>query len=169
MPRFKDFRNLVLGVGNRLYGDDGFGPRLIDKLCEKEEALPEGTCFLDAGTGASRILFDVLISERRPPLLLILDAVNLPGRRPGQVFELSPEELPANKRDDFCLHQLPGADLLAELEKAGSRVRIVACQVKSIPAEMSEGLSPEVEAALAEAESLVLAELSRYPPGPRAD
>jgi coenzyme F420 hydrogenase subunit delta len=155
MPRFKDFRNLVLGVGNRLFGDDGFGPCLIDRLTEIEPDLPQDTCFMDAGTAAARLLFDVLISERRPALLLIADAVDLPGHAPGKVFELSPAELPDNKRDDFSLHQLPGSGLLEELERGGCRVRIIACQVKSIPAEIAEGLSPEVEAALPTAEALV--------------
>jgi len=159
MAHYVEFRSLVLGVGNRLFGDDGFGPRLIDRLTATEGELPGDVCLLDAGTGAARILFDVLISEQRPALVLIADAVDLPGHHPGEVFELAPAGLPANKRDDFSLHQMPGADLLAELDHSGCTVRIIACQVKHIPAEMAEGLSPEVEAALPVAAELVRARL----------
>jgi coenzyme F420 hydrogenase subunit delta len=159
LPHHLACRVLVLGVGNRLFGDDGFGPKLIERLQEREDRLPEGTCLIDAGTGAARLLFDVLLSPQRPARLLLLDAVDLPGRSPGELFWLSPNDLPGNKRDDFSLHQLPGADLLAELTRAGCQVAVLACQVKSIPAEMSEVLSPEVEAALARAEGLVTARL----------
>ncbi len=151
-------RVLVLGVGNRLYGDDAFGPRLVERLAASG-GLPEGVCLIDAGTGAARLLFDLLVAERRPERLYILDAVDLPGRHPGEVFELTPAELPGNKRDDFSLHQLPGSNLLAELERAGCPVRVIGCQVKEVPAQMREGLSPEVEAALPVAAVLLLARL----------
>jgi coenzyme F420 hydrogenase subunit delta len=165
LPGHLACRVLVLGVGNRLYGDDAFGPRLIERLEEHREELPEGTCLpegvclIDAGTGAARLLFDLLVAERRPERLYILDAVDLPGRAPGEVFELTPAELPGNKRDDFSLHQLPGSNLLAELERAGCPVRVIGCQVKEVPAQMREGLSPEVEAALGPAADLLLARL----------
>ena len=162
LPAHLACRVLVLGVGTRFFGDDGFGPRVVERLLA-EGGLPEGVCLIDAGTGASRILFDVAVSERRPKLLVICDAVDLPNHSPGEVFEVAPSGLPANKRDDFSLHQLPGADLLADLTRGGCRVRIVACQVKHIPAEISEGLSPEVEAALSAGAALVRAILATLP------
>ena len=161
LPAHLACRALVLGVGNRLFGDDGFGPRLTQRLLDSG-GLPEDACLIDAGTGAARLLFDLLLSPRRPALLLILDAVDLPEHLPGEVFELAPDELPSNKRDDFSLHQFPGSDLLRELELSGCRVRIIACQVKRVPAEIAEGLSPEVEAALGGAARLVRARLRAW-------
>ncbi|MFH0809616.1 MAG: hydrogenase maturation protease [Pseudomonadota bacterium] len=165
LPAHLACRVLVLGVGNRLYGDDGFGPRVVERLKE-HAALPEevclsgDVCLIDAGTSAAGILFDLALAEEktRPVLLLLIDAVDLPKKKhqPGDLWEMTPADLPANKRDDFSLHQLPGSDLLAELDRAGCRVRIIACQIKEIPDRMREGLSAEVDLALEGAAEMVM-------------
>jgi len=146
IPFYVRARCLILGCGNVLYGDDGFGPAVASRLADG--LLPAGTAVLDAGTGARNVLFDLLLAERGPEQLIVVDAVNR-GRRPGELFLLDLDEIPLEKRDDFSLHQAPTSNLLAELrEKRGTNVTVVACQSAWIPGEMASGLSPEVEAAV---------------------
>ena len=45
-------RIIVLGVGNRLMGDDGFGPRVIDLL--ESTDLADDVEFRDAGTARAK-------------------------------------------------------------------------------------------------------------------
>lgn len=142
---------LVLGVGNVLFGDDGLGPAVVSRLqAEVGERGREDVCLVDAGTGARGLLFDIALGEPRPGRLLVVDAIDA-GRTPGEVFEVSLDDLPANKTDDFSMHQLPASNLLRELrDTCGVEVEIVSCQVEAIPDAVRPGLSDAVERAVPE-------------------
>ncbi len=138
---------LILGCGNTLFGDDGFGCALVEYI-ERRCGVPEAVCLLDVGTGARKLLFTLCLSPVRPRRLLILDAFDA-GREAGELFEIDPSQVPAVKLDDFSLHQLPTSNLLRELQEAcGVEVRVLACQTGPLPQEVRPGLSPAVEAAL---------------------
>ena len=115
LPDFCRKPSLVLGVGNLLFGDDGFGCAVVDYI-ESHYQVPEAVCLLDAGTGVRKLLFTLCLSSARPRRLLILDAIDA-GRTPGEIFEIDPAEIPVVKLDDFSMHQLPTSNLLRELQK----------------------------------------------------
>jgi len=138
---------MIAGCGNILFGDDGFGPEVIDYLTEHYE-IPENTCVLDVGTGIRKILFNLTISEFRPEIIVIIDAVDK-GRKPGEIFEISLEEVPLEKIDDFSIHQVPSSNLLKELQDLCSvKVRVMVCQIETIPETMQSGLSGPVKKAV---------------------
>ena len=148
---------LIVGVGNDLFGDDGFGRAVARRLVA--EALPPWACVLDAGTSVRQILFDLVLSDRKPRTIVIVDAVDL-DRTPGEIFLLPAHQLPAIKLDDFSMHQLPTSNLLRELQTfAGVEVKCVVCQVAFIPAQVQPGLSLPVDRAVEKAAQLLLAEL----------
>ena len=139
---------LVFGCGNTLFGDDGFGPAVIDRL-RQDGRIPDDTHVEDVGTSISDLLFDLSLSVKKPREICIVDAVDVPGRKPGEIFEISPTDLPMVKRPDFSMHQFPSINLLQELQEgAGVSVRILAVQIARIPEEVQPGLSAEVDAAL---------------------
>jgi len=143
LPDFCCKPTLVFGVGNTLFGDDGFGCAVIEYL-ESHYQVPEHVCLLDAGTGIRKLLFTLCLSPVRPRQLIIVDAIDV-GRAPGEIFEIDPSALPIAKLDDFSLHQLPTSNMLRELqETCGVRVRVLACQTGPLPEELCEGLSEEV-------------------------
>jgi coenzyme F420 hydrogenase subunit delta len=142
---------LIFGCGNVLFGDDGFGPEVIEHL-HAAHSLPPSTGAFDVGTSISDLLFDLLLFPRRPSDIFIVDAVSAPNRRPGELFEMEIQDLPAVKSVDFSLHQFPSVNLLQELrDLAGIRVRILAVQAALIPDSVRPGLSPEVRAVVPEA------------------
>ena len=148
-------RTLVLGCGNVLYGDDGFGPAVADSLAERWP-IPDHAAVLNLGLATRGFVFDVLLSPRRPERLVVVDAMHRDGRAPGEVFLVPLDELPKEKVDDFSFHQGPTSNLLRELrDECGVEVVIVSCQPESIPAEMRQGLSPPVSRAVEEAARLV--------------
>ncbi|MFI5142766.1 MAG: hydrogenase maturation protease [Thermoanaerobaculales bacterium] len=154
LPAFCRARTLILGCGNVLFGDDGFGSAVIDYL-EQHFEIPADVYLLDAGTGVRTLLFTVSLSSVRPERILIVDAVDR-GRTPGEVFDLDPMELPATKQDDFSFHQLPTSNLLRELADEGSiEVRVLCCQTGPLPEEISPGLSDPVRRAVAVAAELI--------------
>ena len=147
LPDFCSKPTLVLGCGNTLFGDDGFGCAVIEYV-ETHYQVPESVCLLDVGTGVRKLLFTLCLSPARPQRLLILDAIDA-GRTPGEVFEIDPSEFPVAKLDDFSLHQLPTSNLLRELqETCGVEVRVLACQTGPLPEEVREGLSEAVSCAV---------------------
>ena len=147
LPIYCQKEILIAGCGNKLFGDDGFGPDVIDFL-KNNYKIPEDICLLDVGTGIRKILFTLTLSEARPKVIVIIDAVDK-GRKPGEVFEISLEEIPEVKIDDFSIHQVPSSNLLKELQDFCSvKVRVMACQIEFIPETMKEGLSRPVKKAV---------------------
>ena len=153
----KRISTVIFGCGNVVMGDDGYGPAVVDELNSRYE-LPEDVEAIDVGTCVREHLFDyVLSAEGRPDRIIILDAVDFPDRKPGDVFLMDTSAIPPKKIHDFSLHQFPTVNLLVELEQhTGIRVYILAAQVECIPEEITPGLSPAMSAAVSVACEKVL-------------
>lgn len=150
LPDYCKAKVLVLGCGNVLFGDDGFGPKFI-RYYEDEHGLPECTEARDAHTSVKNLLFDLLLSDVHPELIIIVDAVDK-GRTPGEIFEINLEDIPVKKKDDFSMHQMPTSDILAEIKGNGKiDVRVLVAQVENIPDEVAPGLSKVIEDAIPKA------------------
>ncbi len=147
---------LVLGCGNILFGDDGFGPAVV-KYFQENYQIPPEVSVIDVGSGVREILFNVILGDKRPNRILIVDSVDV-GRPPGEVFELDISDIPENKIDDFSMHQLPTSNLLRELSLSGGvEVRIISAQVQHIPDEVSPGLSQTVRDGIPSACEMIFA------------
>lgn len=134
---------LILGCGNTLFGDDGFGPRVTEELL-KNYNLPENVGVINAGTSVRNILFDIALSEKKPEKIIIVDAIDA-GKTPGEIFELPIDDIPEKKIDDFSMHQLPTSNLLKELKDLCKvNVIIIACQVENIPTEVTTTISKKL-------------------------
>ena len=84
LPEFCRRPILVLGCGNRLFGDDGFGPAVIDHLLANYR-IPDDVYVMDVGTGARKLLLTISLSDERPRLIILVDAVDK-GKVPGELF-----------------------------------------------------------------------------------
>jgi coenzyme F420 hydrogenase subunit delta len=165
LPAHCRCETVVLGCGNWLFGDDGFGPAVVSRLAEMPD-LPPRVCALDVGTSAREVLFDILLGPERPRRVVVVDAVDL-GREPGGVWAIQARDLPEIKLDDFSMHQVPTSNLLRELnDLAGVDVTCVAGQVTGFPPEVKPGLSAPMRRAVDRAVSMVL-DLCRRPCGKR--
>src|SRR5664279_2825653 len=141
---------LILGVGNPLFGDDGFGPAVAEEL-ECRGRVPSFAAVLDVGGGVREILFDLILSPQRPKELIIIDALDC-GREPGEVFKVKVDEVPKLKSHDFSLHLAPSLNLLQELsDSAKVKVTILAAQPEPIPDIVTSGLSAPIQKAVQEA------------------
>jgi coenzyme F420 hydrogenase subunit delta len=147
LPVYCRKKIMIAGCGNKLFGDDGFGPEVVEYLI-KHYSIPENIYLMDVGTGIRKILFTLTLSEARPEIIVIIDAVDK-ERKPGEIFEISLDEIPEEKIDDFSIHQVPSSNLLKELQDLCSvKVRVMACQVKTIPETILSGLSEPVKKAV---------------------
>jgi coenzyme F420 hydrogenase subunit delta len=138
---------LIFGCGNILFGDDGFGPA-VAKYLQENFVIPGYAYVVDAGTGVREILFDILLSDKKPDRIIIIDSMDI-GKEAGTICRVSVDDLPVEKTDDFSLHQIPSSNLLRELSKlSGIDVIIFSCQPKYIPKEVATGLSEPVKEAV---------------------
>ena len=147
VPECYQKSTLILGCGNTLFGDDGFGPAVIDYL-EKRYKTPKDVSILDVGTGAREILFTITLAEKKPERIIVVDALDC-GKKPGEIFTIPVENLPEKKIDDFSLHQLPTSNLLKELKDlCHVEVVLVATQPEYIPEMVEPGLSKKLRDAV---------------------
>lgn len=78
-------KTVIVGIGNPLRGDDGFGPALIGRLQGKTPLV----C-IDAGNAPENYLGR--IAREEPDTILLVDAAHL-DLEPGQYRILKPEEI----------------------------------------------------------------------------
>ncbi len=147
IPECYQKSTLILGCGNTLFGDDGFGPAVIHSL-EKHYPAPEDVSILDVGTGAREILFTITLAEKKPGRIIVIDALDC-QKKPGEIFTIPVENLPEKKIDDFSLHQLPTSNLLKELKDlCHVEVILIAAQPEYIPEMVEPGLSKKLQDAV---------------------
>ncbi|NQU81462.1 MAG: hydrogenase maturation protease [Bacteroidetes bacterium] len=149
IPFYCNCKILVLGCGNILLGDDGFGPHVAEEL-RKNYNLPENVGVINAGTSVRNILFDIALCEKKPDKIIIVDAIDA-AKTPGEIFELSIDEIPEKKIDDFSMHQIPTSNLLRELKDLCKvDVIIIVCQIENIPEEVTASMSKKITDAIPE-------------------
>jgi len=137
--------------------DDGFGPAVAQYL-QRKFVIPDDVCVLDLGTSVREVLFDTILSEKKPSKIIIVDAMDF-DLTPGELFSPDIDSLPNAKLDDFSIHQCPTSNLLRELrDHCGIEVIVIACQVASTCERVNPGLSAAVEAAVKPAAELIAKE-----------
>jgi len=100
-------RITVLGVGNILFTDEGFGVRVIEALLE-HYVFPEDVSVVDGGVLGLRLLGVISESDR----LIVVDAIRN-GGKPGDLHRLNGEDIPARIRAKNSLHQVDFLETLA--------------------------------------------------------
>jgi coenzyme F420 hydrogenase subunit delta len=151
---------LVIGCGNILFGDDGFGPEVVEYL-EKNYNIPEYVEVINAGTSIRNLLFDIALAQDRPEKIIIVDALDV-RKKPGDIFKIEVEDIPENKIDDFSMHQLPTSNLLRELKNhCGVDIRVFSCQVENIPESISKGLSKRLIDAVPKICNMIVEEMTK--------
>ncbi len=161
-----DFNNesiVVLGLGNILHADEGFGVRVAERLYEGF-AFPDNTDIVDGGTQGHPLLAHVERADR----LLLLDAVDF-GLPPGTLIERDSTGIPAYlSAHKMSLHQNSFSEVLALAElrdRLPREIRLVGIQ----PVDLTFGhsLSEQVVAELDAAVALALAILEHWGSIPR--
>src|SRR4030043_1618805 len=95
IPDIPNKKILILGCGNILFGDDGFGPYVAEEL-QKKYNLPENVGVINAGSSVRNILFDIALSEKKPDKIIIVDAI-VDANTPGGIFEFQIQEYTKQK------------------------------------------------------------------------
>ncbi len=157
-PEASKPRVLVLGIGNLLWADEGFGVRCVEALHQRH-ALPPGVSLIDGGTQGMYLLDHVCAADH----VLVLDAIDyhLP---PGTLRVFRDAEVPVWADTKMSLHQATFQELLslARLRnRFPQKITLIGVQPDVLD-DLGGSLSPAVRARLDEAVALAVAELQAW-------
>jgi hydrogenase maturation protease len=146
---------LIMGVGNLLLTDDGFGVHVINSL--DPAAFPENVTLLESGT----VSHQLIPMFRELDLLIVIDAVQA-GDIPGSVFRFTPDDLQFKYEQKLSLHQISLIDVLRMAELTGGKPEtvIIAVQPKDVTTPSME-LSAEIKAVIPKVTELIFQELKK--------
>jgi hydrogenase maturation protease len=148
---------LVLGLGNTIMTDDGFGVRAVEALSSRYRFDGE-VRLLDGGT----LGLDLLPHLEGIDRLLIIDALEMQAI-PGTVFRLEGDEVPRAFAGKLSVHQMGVQDLLAVSELMGHLPpKLVVWGVQPQSIEMGTELTTTVAAAMAPVVEGVVGELRKW-------
>lgn len=148
---------LVLGLGNTIMSDDGFGVKVVTALSSRYR-FQGPVKLLDGGT----LGLDLLPHLENLDKLLIVDALDM-RVEPGTVIRIEGEDVPRAFASKLSVHQMGLQDLLAVAELQGhlpSQMVVWGVQPESI--EMGTELTPRIAAAMDEAIAGILGELQAW-------
>jgi coenzyme F420 hydrogenase subunit delta len=150
---------IIAGVGNELFGDDGFGPAVIRALAQRE--LPDNVKAMDVGLGGPHLIFSMLEPEVTRKLIIV-DCMDF-GGNPGDVTKIPAENLPPGREERYMdAHSGNLLDPIGRL-KGKMEIIVLGCQPGYIPApdcdEFMLELSPEVQGAIPKTVNVILKEI----------
>jgi hydrogenase 3 maturation protease len=130
-------KTVIVGIGNPLRGDDGFGPHLVELLRNTVKAV----C-IDAGTAPESYIGKIIKED--PDTVLIVDAVHL-GLEPGEFRVMEGSEI---LQSGFTTHDLSPRMFMDHLEqRTRARIYMLGVQPQSVHFgdEMSEPVKRTAE------------------------
>jgi len=148
----------VLGIGNVLWADEGFGVRAVEAL-HAAYAFPEAVELVDGGTQGLNLSNYVESAKR----LLVLDAIDF-ALPPGTVKILRDGEVPAWSKAKLSPHQTGFNDILAMAQLRGcapESITVIGVQ----PVDMGDfggSLRDPVKARIPEVVELAVRELTAW-------
>ena len=138
-------RVLILGIGNVLWADEGFGVRAADHL-HRYWRLPDRVTVMDGGTQGICLLEHI----ERAEVLVILDAIDY-GLSPGTLRLIEDDAVPSYLgAKKVSLHQTGFQEVLAMAEMLGripNRILLVGVQPKQIE-DFGGSLDPAIKACI---------------------
>ncbi|WP_371368697.1 Hydrogenase 2 maturation protease [Sporomusa rhizae] len=132
---------VVLGVGNILMQDEGFGVRVVEELARRY-TFPDNVEILDGGTLGMELLRFITGATR----LLIIDAVN-GGGSAGDFYHFANEEVKTYFKHKVSMHEIGIQDVLTAIELVGQPIQEVVVlgvqpAVIDVGLELSEAVKP---------------------------
>jgi hydrogenase maturation protease len=119
-------RTLVLGIGNILWGDEGFGVRAVEEF-HRRYAVSDDVTVLDGGTQGLYLVQFVREAED----LIVFDAIDY-GLEPGTLKIVRDAEVPKfTGSKKMSLHQTGFQEVLSAAELLGDypqRLALIGCQ-----------------------------------------
>jgi hydrogenase maturation protease len=150
---------LVLGIGNLLWADEGFGVRAVEEM-HRRWNFPDRVTLMDGGTQGFNLLPHVQEARR----MIVFDAIDY-GLAPGTLKVLVNEQVPRFLRaKKLSLHQTGFQEVLAAAALIGNypaELVLIGVQPENIK-DYGGNLNPLVKARIQTALAIALSWLQRW-------
>ena len=150
-------KTVVLGVGNILLSDEGFGVRVAEALLQRFR-FPDEVEVLDGGTLGIELMRFLEGATR----LILIDAIHGPAQ-PGSFHVISGEAVRLYFKEKVSMHELGIQEVLASLVVMEKPIEeIVVIGVVPLSLEISLDLTPLIAARIDEAVASVINQLKSW-------
>lgn len=150
-------RVALIGAGNPLMGDDGFGLAVLERLRDDWSITP-GVELVDGGTWGMNLLPVLEDADA----VIFIDAINA-GLAPGSPVLLEREQLPVFLATKISPHEIGLRDVITLAEVRGRLPRkTVAIGVQPASVAVGWGLTPVVESRIGPVTQMVLERLRAW-------
>jgi hydrogenase 3 maturation protease len=145
---------IILGIGNRLGGDDAAGTCVVDMLNRRrQKAMDSPTSEIMAiDTGTAPESYTSVIRRQRPDLLILIDAADM-GLPPGALRTIAPEKINILS---FSTHHIPIPMFVSYVEEFCGKVLVIGVQPEQT--ETGTGISKAVHKSVKELVEAILQE-----------
>jgi len=148
---------IILGLGNILMGDEGFGVHFVRWFAGRHR-LPPGLEIVDGGT-LGYLLLDTIC---RAAHMVVVDCIRL-ADTPGSLYRFNRREMEVRLPPPTSAHEVKFTDVLCKAEMMGECPEMTfLCIIPGKIGEMDLEMTPALRAKFPEMEALLLAELAAY-------
>ena len=144
----------ILGVGNVILTDEGFGVRAAEYL-DHHYTFPDNVQIVDGGTLGIELTEYVTGTNK----LLVIDSIN-GGAEPGTVFRFHNDAIMEHFQDKLSAHEVGIQDVLALLTVTGHKIpEVIVIGAQPFDLEAGVGLSDGIQALLPQIVEQILKDL----------
>ncbi|MHA2089780.1 MAG: hydrogenase maturation protease [Candidatus Kariarchaeaceae archaeon] len=141
----KMYTTHLIGCGNILKGDDGFGPAVVRYL-EENYVIPDDILMEDAGLACADWLLNLVHDVDAPKMIVVVDAQDMREVVGTITVKRAIEmDLPDSS---INRHLFPDINVVQQLHRQGVDLVFVSCQVGYIPEDLFQGISDEMKSAI---------------------
>lgn len=152
----------ILGVGNVILRDEGFGVRVAEYL-DAHYAFPENVQIVDGGTLGIELTQYVTGTNK----LLVIDSIN-GGAEPGTLFRFHNDDVMDHFQEKISAHEVGIQDVLALLTVTGHKIpEVVVIGAQPYDLEAGVELSPGMQKLMPQVAGQALKELEAWGIKPR--
>src|SRR4030042_4224099 len=119
-------RTIILGIGNRLGGDDAAGPAVVDRLNQRRQraGAPLSTDIMAIDAGTAPESYPSVIRQHQPDLLILVDAADM-GLPAGALRVIPPKKISVLS---FSTHHMPLSMFISYVEESCGKVLLIGVQ-----------------------------------------
>ena len=133
----------VLGIGNIILSDEGFGVRVVEYL-QENFTFPDNVALIDGGTLGIELTQFITGTKK----LLIIDSID-GGKPAGTLFHFEGDEIRAHFGEKLSAHEVGIQDVLTMLELTGRPVpEVIVIGAQPFSLEAGVNLTPQMKSLL---------------------
>ncbi len=149
----------VVGLGNILLGDEGFGVHLINDLKAKY-TFSDNVKILDGGTVGFLLIEHFLEND----YLIFIDAIRA-NDAPGSVYKFNTKKLPPNITFVSSIHEIGLGDIIGHVKLMGLEKETIVIGIEPLsvcPNNLTTTLTPLMKEKMPIVEKLVLEQIKEF-------